>query len=158
MYNFYSFLNRSDALCHEFDVGHFTQTRFFTLSHCVSSAQMFDGETIPVFVASFTVVAVFLLLRRFKQSGVKDHGKRYPPSLPLLRLFGFALSGGIGVLPENLRRSAEELGPIFHFKIGKRWGYFRNYSELSSCHPGLFVLRPSGSIMFKYRPKPLLRL
>jgi len=81
---------------------------------------MFDGVEIRIVAASFTVVAVFLFLRRFKQNGVKDDGKRYPPLLPVLPVFGAILRGGLAELPEHFMTSANELGPIFTFKVGRR--------------------------------------
>jgi len=81
---------------------------------------MFDGGEIPVFAASFTVVAVFLLLRRFKQNGIKDVGKQYPPSLSVLALWSAILRRGLTVLPEHFKKSAEKHGPIFSFTTGKR--------------------------------------
>lgn len=81
---------------------------------------MLDERVVRVFAASCTIVAVFIFLRRFKQSGVKDDGKRYPPSLPVLPVFSAILHGGIGELPEHFMRSAEKLGPIFTLKVGRR--------------------------------------
>jgi len=81
---------------------------------------MFDQREIQVLAASATVVVVFLLLRWIKQNGVKDDRKRYPPSLPVLPVLGAILRGGMTVLPEHFMRSAEKLGPVFSFTIGKR--------------------------------------
>jgi len=81
---------------------------------------MFEGGEIWVLAATFSIAAAFLFLRRFKQSGVKDDGKRYPPSLPVLPVFGAILRGGIDVLPEHFIRSAKTLGPIFTIKVGRR--------------------------------------
>ena len=81
---------------------------------------MFDGGDIRIVVASLTIIAVFLFLRRFKQSRVKDDGKRYSPSLSVLPLFVAVLRGGIDVLPEHFIRAAEKLGPIFTLKFGRR--------------------------------------
>ena len=81
---------------------------------------MFDGGEVPVFVASFTVIAAAFILRRNKQNGVKDDGKRYPPSLPVLPFFGTIIRGGMTAIPEHFMRSAETLGPVFSCKMGKR--------------------------------------
>ena len=74
-----------------------------------------------MFAASFTVIAVLLFLRRFKQNAVKDDGKRYPPSLPILPAFGAIIRGGMTAVPEHFMRSAEKLGPVFSCTFGKRW-------------------------------------
>jgi len=81
---------------------------------------MLDEGVVRVFAASCTIVAVFIFLRRFKQNGVKDDGKRYPPSLPVLPVFGAVLRGGIDALPEHFIRAAEKLGPIFTLTVGRR--------------------------------------
>ena len=81
---------------------------------------MFDGGEIPVLAAFIAVIAALLLLRRFKQNGVKDDGKRYPPSLPVLPVFGAIIRGGMTAIPEHFMRSAETLGPVFACTMGKR--------------------------------------
>ena len=81
---------------------------------------MFDGGEISVFAASFTVVAVLLFLRRSNQNGIKDDGKRYLPSLPILPFFRAVLHGGMTAIPEQFMRSAETLGPVFSCTMGKR--------------------------------------
>ena len=86
----------------------------------VSSSQMFDGGEISVLVASIAVIAIFLLLRILWQNGVKDDGKRYPPSLPILPFLGAILRGGMTAIPEHFMSSAETLGPVFSCTMGKR--------------------------------------
>lgn len=81
---------------------------------------MFYGGEIPVFLASITVIAVLLFLRLYNQIGIKDNGKRYPPSLPILPFFGAILRGGITAVPEYFMRSAATLGPVFSCAMGKR--------------------------------------
>jgi cytochrome P450 len=85
-----------------------------------SYLKMFDiGET-SVFAASFAVVGVIIYLRRIQRSGGKDNGKRYPPSIPALPVFGAIIRGGMAFLPEYFMKSAEKLGPVFSFKVWKR--------------------------------------
>jgi len=67
------------------------------------------------------VVVALFLLRRYKQNAVKDDGKRYPPSLPILPVFGAIIRGGMTAVPEHFMRSAEILGPVFSCTFGKRW-------------------------------------
>lgn len=90
-------------------------------------SQMFDEREISVFAASFTVVAALFLLRRFRQNGVKYDGKRYPPSISVLPLWGAIVRGGFSVLPQYLMKASEEHGPVFCFTIGKRWETHRRW-------------------------------
>ena len=82
---------------------------------------MFDGGDIPVFAASFTVVAALLLLRRFKLKEVKDDGKNYPPSIPVLPVFGAIIRGGMTEVPRHFMRTGDKFGPVFSCKMGKRY-------------------------------------
>ena len=42
------------------------------------------------------------------------------PSLPVPAFFVAILRGGITAIPEYFMRSAETIGPVYSFKIGKR--------------------------------------
>jgi len=83
---------------------------------------MFEGREISTDLLAVSAVCagIYVVLRLTKQNGVKGNGKRYPPSLPVLSLFGAILRGGMSVLPDFFMKSAEKLGPIFSFKVGKR--------------------------------------
>src|SRR6218665_3170584 len=81
---------------------------------------MSDQRQIQVLAASVTAVVVFLFVRWVKRNGDKDCGKRYPPTLPILPVFGAVFRGGMTVLPDHFMKSAKDYGPVFSFTVGKR--------------------------------------
>jgi long-chain fatty acid omega-monooxygenase len=79
---------------------------------------LFGGE-VPIFAASFTLVAAYLFLRRSKSEVKEEDGKNYPPSAPILPVFATILRGGMTAVPAHFLRVAEKIGPVYTLKIGK---------------------------------------
>src|SRR6218665_1867548 len=87
---------------------------------CIFLRMMFDEREIQLLAASISVVAICLFVSWKKLNVVKDGGKRYPPSMPILPIFGAMFRGGMTVLPDHFMKSTKDHGPIFSFTIGKR--------------------------------------
>ena len=80
---------------------------------------MFDGYELSVFLS--TAAATGIILHVMKRIGVKDEGKRYPPSVAYLSLIVSILQEGVGSFPDFFMRSAEKLGPVMSCKMGGRY-------------------------------------
>jgi len=76
---------------------------------------MFDLNA--VLVAVFTVCILFLFGKRNRIAG-----KRYPPSIPSVPFLGSIplFTGSLEATQIFFMRKAEQLGPVFFLKVGKR--------------------------------------
>jgi len=81
---------------------------------------MFENGELSVVATTVAATAIIFIFFWRRQNGTKDAFKRYPPSAPLLPLIGAIIRGGITALPNHFMKSAEKLGPVISYKLGRR--------------------------------------